>query len=504
MKYSFTLEEKDFQFIILGHSMRETKFLGDWIEQVLNKRRWGMGYIHSPERSTEKNMEKVTLQEGDLRNEKEEKSQDCVTQTEGTKSVQDGKVPKPVDSYGYEVLVELFLHLTDFAYRFKLSGNLWQAMMTYALMAEESVFGRASEIGRNPGVSLMTLAKLDAKRLFKMFWYGGDEFREFYGDAAWESIFHFQSTEKEEYVCKENLMSLANPIGIRIQTLAKQLADCDDADAFLEVLLHYYQKSGVGKYGLYKSFIFDWDGEDQKKRDVYSAIPIERMDDVSFDELVGYETQKQQLIQNTESFVMGKPANNCLLYGDSGTGKSTCIRSVINMFMDRGLRLIEIPKFRIEDIPVLVQQLRDKHYRFILYMDDLSFEDFESDYKHLKAIIEGGVNQLPKNFIVYATTNRRHLVKENWRMRQEMDDDIFRSETIEEVMSLSQRFGNNIYFSKPTFKEYLEIVKELAKKEGLEIDEEDLLARAKKWELEHGGVSGRTARQFINDMKSKI
>lgn len=490
MKFRFSLEEKDFQFLILGHTLRNIRHLGDWIENVVNRKKQDVGYVQAKEHPKKADASEAVSQDANVLESEQPKPE---------------KKLKTIDSFGYDVLADLIMHLAEFGNEYKLCGNLWQAVITSGLMEEESVFALASEIKKDPGESLMNLAKLDAKRLFKIFWYDGKEIADYYGDAAWESIFAFQSTQREDIIREEDPLSLSNPIGIRILALCEKLADCDNEDAFLNVLLSYYQKNGVGIFGLYKSFLYDWDGVDQNRRDVYSALPVERMDHVSFDELIGYETQKRQLIENTESFVKGGVANNCLLYGDSGTGKSTCIRSVINLFLDEGLRLLEIPKYRIDMLPNLVQKLKDRNYRFILYMDDLSFEEYETDYKALKAIIEGGVNQLPKNFIVYATTNRRHLVKETWKMRRDEDEgsEVFRSESVEELLSLSQRFGINIYFSKPTFKEYLEMIKELVKKEGMDVDEEALLAEAKKWELEHGGVSGRTARQFVNYMKMK-
>ncbi len=483
MRFQFSLEEKDVQFLIFGHFLREIKNLADWIEQDTKRNRRGLGYVTAGEMN----------------------GKDSKASAFGARDEEGNKKLKTIDTVGYELLSDLIMHLTAFGNRYRISGNLWQAAVTFGLMEEESVFAIASEIGKDPGASIMNLARLDADRLFKIFWYDGKEIEDYFGRDVWESIFSFYATEKEEFVREEDGLSIANPIGVRVSTLCEKMESCENGEELLEVLLRYYQRNGAGIYGLYKSFLYDWDGVDEHKRDVYSTMPVDRADNVSFDELIGYNTQKQQLIENTRSFVNGGTANNCLLYGDSGTGKSTCIRSVINMFLDEGLRLIEIPKYRIDTIPTLVQKLKDRNYRFILYLDDLSFEDFESDYKYLKAIIEGGVNQLPKNFLVYATTNRRHLVKETWKMRRDEDEnsEIFRSETIEEVLSLSQRFGINIYFSKPTFKEYLEIVKELVKKEGVEVNDEELLADAKKWELEHGGVSGRTARQFVNHLKMK-
>jgi hypothetical protein len=232
-------------------------------------------------------------------------------------------------------------------------------------------------------------------------------------------------------------------------------------------------------------------------------LPINNMDKVMLDDLIGYEIQKKKLVDNTKAFVEGKKANNVLLFGDSGTGKSTSIKAIVNEFYDEGLRMIEIYKHQFKDLSNVIAQIKNRNYRFIIYMDDLSFEEFEIEYKFLKAVIEGGVETKPDNILIYATSNRRHLIKETWKDRDdvEADNGIHRSDTIEEKMSLVNRFGVTISYSKPSQKEYFHIVLELAKKNGVKMSEDELKAEANKWELSHGGISGRTAQQFINYVK---
>jgi predicted AAA+ superfamily ATPase len=229
------------------------------------------------------------------------------------------------------------------------------------------------------------------------------------------------------------------------------------------------------------------------------------MDEVVLDDLIGYEYQKQQLIDNTESFVQGKKANNVLLFGDSGTGKSTSIKAIVNQYYDQGLRMIEIYKHQFRYLSKIIASIKNRNYKYIIYMDDLSFEEHEIEYKFLKAVIEGGVETKPDNILIYATSNRRHLIKETWNDRNDQtnNDDRHHSDTVEEKLSLVHRFGVTISYSKPMQKEYIDIVLGLAKRAGLNIPEEELIAKAKIWEMEQGGLSGRTAQQFINHISGK-
>jgi hypothetical protein len=256
----------------------------------------------------------------------------------------------------------------------------------------------------------------------------------------------------------------------------------------------FYKHYGVGMFGLNKAFrIRHEDGRDME------FIPINNTDKVMLDDLVGYEIQKKKLVDNTEAFVMGKKANNCLLFGDSGTGKSTSIKAIINEYYDQGLRMIEIYKHQFKDLSAVISHIKNRNYKFIIYMDDLSFEEFEIEYKYLKAVIEGGLETKPDNVLIYATSNRRHLIKETWNDSSDMDTEKHRSDTMQEKLSLVNRFGVTISYSKPSKQEFNNIVVELAKRyPEIKLSEEELMAEANKWELSHGGLSGRTAQQFVN------
>ena len=226
------------------------------------------------------------------------------------------------------------------------------------------------------------------------------------------------------------------------------------------------------------------------------------MDEVVLDDLVGYEIQKKKLLDNTVAFVEGRKANNVLLYGDSGTGKSTSIKAIVNEFYDQGLRMIEIYKHQFKDLSNIIAMIKNRNYRFIIYMDDLSFEEFEIEYKYLKAVIEGGLEKKPDNILIYATSNRRHLVREKSSDKLEImdDDDLHSSDTVQEKLSLVYRFGVRIYYGAPSKKEFQTIVKALAERNGITMPEDELLQEANKWELSHGGLTGRTAQQFIDHL----
>ena len=206
----------------------------------------------------------------------------------------------------------------------------------------------------------------------------------------------------------------------------------------------------------------------------------------------------KKLIDNTKAFVEGKKANNCLLFGDAGTGKSSSIKAILNQYYDQGLRMIEVYKHQFQDLNDVIAQIKNRNYKFIIYMDDLSFEEFEIEYKYLKAVIEGGLEKKPENVLIYATSNRRHLIRETFKDKQDRDEDMHTNDTVQEKLSLVARFGVTIYFGSPDKKAFQEIVRTLAIKNGISLPEEELLLEANKWELSHGGLSGRTAQQFID------
>ena len=248
----------------------------------------------------------------------------------------------------------------------------------------------------------------------------------------------------------------------------------------------------LGKLGLHKAFRVEHVGDEVR------IVPISRIAHVTLDDLVGYEIPKKKLIENTEAFVEGRPANNCLLFGDAGTGKSTSIKAILNQYYGQGLRMIEIYKHQFQDLNSVIAQIKNRNYKFIIYMDDLSFEEFEIEYKYLKAVIEGGLEKKPDNVLIYATSNRRHLIREEAGDKVGRREDMHASDTVQEKLSLVARFGVSIFFVGPTKKEFFNIVKVLAERNHIAMEEEELYQEANRWEMSHGGLSGRTAQQFID------
>ncbi len=230
-------------------------------------------------------------------------------------------------------------------------------------------------------------------------------------------------------------------------------------------------------------------------------VPVKYPDPQSLSQMSGYENERQKVIDNTMALINGKPCNNVLLYGDAGSGKSSTIKAIVNEYWELGLRLIEIKKNQLYSLADVIEQLADNPLKFIIFIDDLSFSTNDNDFGALKAILEGGVAAKTENIAIYATSNRRHLVKENFSDRN--GDDIHIQDTIQEINSLSARFGLKITFSKPDKDLYLSIVENLAMQYNISIDKNELVLSAEAFALRNGGRSPRTAKQFVEYLASK-
>lgn len=229
------------------------------------------------------------------------------------------------------------------------------------------------------------------------------------------------------------------------------------------------------------------------------VVPVKYPDNIKLSSHIGYERERKRIIDNTYAFIKGKPAANVLLYGDAGTGKSSTVKAIVNEYANEGLRMIEVRKGDLLEIPKLIEELANNPLKFILFIDDLSFAKNNEEIGALKAILEGSVTAKTSNVVIYATSNRRHLVQESFSERE--GDDIHRNETIQEQISLSDRFGLSICFSKPGKKEYLDIIHGLLEEyEVKDIENIDMLAE--QHAMSRGGRSGRTARQFVEYLKS--
>ncbi|MCR5653241.1 MAG: ATP-binding protein [Ruminococcus sp.] len=256
----------------------------------------------------------------------------------------------------------------------------------------------------------------------------------------------------------------------------------------LSQLEKFYRLNGCGMFARYKAFVWR-DGE---------ICPVEHPDKIELSSFIGYERPRNKVIENTLAFLNGKTCNNCLLYGDMGTGKSSTVKAIGNAYRDRGLRIVEMPKERLSDFPILVDKIAALPMKFIIFIDDLSFQRQDKSYTSLKAVLEGGLAARPDNALIYATSNRRHLIKESWQDRD--TDDIHRRDNMQETLSLSDRFGLSVCFGNPDKKEYLEIVFALADKAGIKTDADELSIQAERFALGRGGRSPRCAKQFIESL----
>jgi len=270
----------------------------------------------------------------------------------------------------------------------------------------------------------------------------------------------------------------------------------------IKPLANFHRNNGSGEFAKYKGFVWERCGAVGRLQGVVSPDPVR------FRDLIGYEQERKVVIDNTLQFLRGYPANNILLYGDRGTGKSSTVKALMNEYADLGLRIIEIPKMLISDLPHILRIIKDRQQKFIVFIDDLSFDDNEESYTSLKAMLEGGLETKPGNMVIYATSNRRHLVKEKFSDRAGMmygshEDEVRAADTLQERLSLADRFGITVTFSAPDKNKYLEIVEGLARNRGLDIDKEVLHKEALKWEMWHNGLSPRTARQFIDWLEGR-
>lgn len=383
--------------------------------------------------------------------------------------------------------------LLDLSTVYGFDENLWHNYLTFILLTNENSFSMTSEkVGANDG-TVNHFAKADFKVFKNLFDFDFSPIERELEIDCFRTICHYKAIGKKERMYNKNVSE-------KVQAVSRKIEQAKDEEEIFTIITDFYKAYGVGMFGLNKAFRI------KEAADSVEFLPVNNTEQVLLKDLVGYEIQKKKLVDNTEAFVKGLPANNVLLFGDAGTGKSTSIKAILNEYYDQGLRMIEIYKHQFQDLSNVIAQIKNRNYRFIIYMDDLSFEEFEIEYKFLKAVIEGGMETKPDNVLIYATSNRRHLIRETWGDRSDMEQDegMHRSDTMQEKLSLVARFGVTINFSKPTQREYFQIVTELAKRyPEITLTDEQLCAEANKWELSHGGISGRTAQQFINYLAGK-
>ena len=284
-----------------------------------------------------------------------------------------------------------------------------------------------------------------------------------------------------------NYRNLISDVG-----LLPYYASREGFDTSYEDVMRFYHQNGYGQFAKYRAFIFD------RK---CTLKPIVNVDNIQFDMLKLYSREKELIYNNTEAFIADKPYHNVLLYGDRGCGKSSVVKAIANHFASRGLRIVQINKDNLMNFGCLIDLLSANSLKFIIFIDDLSFNEDDDDFNALKAALEGALQKLPENIAIYATSNRCHLVKEHFSARE--GDEIHLSDTINEVCSLSDRFGLIINYSCPKKEDYLEIVRQLAEDEHISTDEETLFKNAETFALEKGGRSPRIAKQYITELSYK-
>ena len=346
-----------------------------------------------------------------------------------------------------------------------LSGNIFKNYLIYKLANEENLISETVEKNCGKvGESLKKIFVRDIEILLPIF------LRESFSVAV-EQIKNYQPTKKN------NVESL--------NQLEKNLENLRDAEKIAEVFIDYYKKFGTGDIAACRAF--RWDSENK------NLVGIKNFEDFRLSDLIGYAHQKELLTKNTKAFLEKKPANNVLLVGARGTGKSSGVKALVNEYYAEGLRLVQITKLQLKELAQVMECLRKfANKRFIIYLDDLSFDETESEYKYLKSAIEGGVESRPENVLIYATSNRRHLIRE-----QDFDDR-YNEDSANETISLSDRFGLIIHYYAPTQTEYLEIIRHMLKKNGVDLEGEELRIEGLRWEMSHSGRNGRTAKQFVN------
>lgn len=374
--------------------------------------------------------------------------------------LEDGDVVKTTEQYG------------ELAYRLFAKGSSFREYLLDLILHDDNPFSREAETRAIPEMSpeLLEAVKNDLRRLQQLYWMDFGILQQHTGTAECMPIQLPKS-------CTNELMLY--------------LDRCPDWGKELEKLTAYHAVNCRGVVSRYQAFRFIPKN---------GLVGIEDPDRPEMHSLIGCERQKQELCWNTEIFLDGYPANNVLLYGSRGTGKSTMIKSLLNRYQDRKLCMVEMSREDAAHLPDLFKQLREYNRRFIVYIDDLSFEEYETEYKGLKAVLEGSLAQTAPNVLIYATSNRRHLVKEFFSDRGRAGEEVHTMDTLQEKLSLADRFGLMITFETPGKDTYLEIIDHLVKERGIEIEPELLQRKALEWERSHHGPSGRTARQFVDSL----
>ncbi len=374
-------------------------------------------------------------------------------------------------------------------------GSPWQNYILEKILTSDNLFTRQGETQAEISPIIEMAVREDLRQLeilYHIDW--ADIEKQLFGNSLDHSIFNFQNTPVSE-------ASTIFPEKYHEEKrMLKELMNKNqDWNNLLPDIIGFFKKWGTGEFAQY--WVFKYNGD--------CLEGIDKPDPIRLQQLVGWNVQRSQIVDNTRQFVKGYTANNILLYGDRGTGKSSTVKGLVYDFGEMGLRLIDVSLKGLVKLPYLLRKLSEKPQRFIIFIDDLSFEEYETQYKELKAVLEGGVEVQPSNVLIYATSNRRHLVKEKFADKDMNfyfvdNDEVRMQDSLQEKLSLSDRFGMTIYFTSPAQREYLEIVRTLARERGIKMEEKMLDRMALQWELMQNSRSGRTAKQFIDHLAGRL
>jgi len=359
----------------------------------------------------------------------------------------------------------------------EIDSTFWQNYLCRLVAESENRFSIMSEKGEQD-VNIKKIAAREINELQKLY------------ALDWETIGSIFKDLDTSVCCMKQ-----KPIGSDKTNNREKIRlalESEDSENAVLKLKEYYFEYGCGIFERYQAFVWD-----------QMLVGVRNYDKITFKQLIGYEKQKEALIENTEFFLKGFRANNVLLHGDRGTGKSSCVKALLNQFKRSKLKLISLNKNHVNHLYKIIEAIAGRGCKFIIFIDDLSFEENEISYKHFKSIIEGGIEAQPSNILFYVTSNRRHIIKETWKDRGESGE-VHSGDGMQERLSLADRFGLSITFTSPDKDAFLNIVKGIVKQEGLEIDEDFLIDEAMKWDLRQKGRSGRVARQFVNYISAKM
>ena len=403
------------------------------------------------------------------------------------KGIEQGTDPVEIKRWTNRWLKEILSMSTEYGF----DHDLWQSCLIYGVMMDENPFSLTCErrgLGELESSSRL-LALEDFSVLKQLLHMDFKKIEEVTNQQGLSMIRQYKAREKSEITYRRH-------VGEIVEKIRQQCLQAESAHELMHIFVDYYRNDGVGILGLHRAFSYS-EGQ---------LVPVHNLHQQKLSELVGYEMQKDKLLKNTGALVRFKPCNNVLLYGDSGTGKSSSIKALIHQFYDEGLRIVEVKKVQLSKLEEIMNTIKVRPFPFIIYMDDLSFEEFEVEYKYLKAVIEGGLSAKPINIAIYATSNRRHFIKETWDDRKDMSAyEVHRSDTMQEKLSLVDRFGLTINYNKPNQDEFFKIVLSLANEyPALKETQESLMNKARQWELRYHGLSGRSARQFIDHLLGEL